>query len=170
MHAVLSPLKYHTNPSSPKQRVHFGHHRHPTHRCLRFNQGSLYTNADIVISPQRLACISNARIPGVKVGERDAVLAGDGGARVARSDLVELLAVGVHARLEGGGRRDLNMVLSVQRRWKRKKMEKLTPPVVVVVVVRVVVEVGATYPTVLTQTYSSNQRLLQLLPTSGFQV
>ena len=68
---------------------------------------SLDTNADIIAKEQRLACVPDACVPGVKVVERDAVLAGDGSARVARHDLVEPLAVGVYTWLDGGGRRDL---------------------------------------------------------------
>lgn len=74
----------------------------------------LQTDTGIRVGPQHLVFVPGSRVPFQKVGEGDAVLAGDGEAVLARLNEVELVAVLGHAILDGLGRR------VAQRRLRRR--------------------------------------------------
>ena len=71
-----------------------------------FRGGGAPDNANTVVGvePEELAVVADALVPGVEVGERDAVGGQDLAARVAALGLVELVAAVDHSRLRWRGR------------------------------------------------------------------
>lgn len=63
-------------------------------RCVAYDG-----DIGIRICPQSIACAAHLRVPGLKLGERDAVLGGNGGADLVLGHEVEGIAVVYNVRL-----------------------------------------------------------------------
>lgn len=72
-------------------------------------------DAGVGVGPEAAAVAAGGAVPREEAGQRDAVVRGDGGARVARLHQVEVVAVVHHARLRW--RRRLDAVARL--RWRR---------------------------------------------------